>query len=37
MNGDLDDNNYHLLQNSLAPIDTPDGFKHDGGYAFVVK
>mgnify|MGYP001201251036 CR=1 FL=1 len=30
------DNNYHLLLESPNPIDTPEGFKKDSGYAFIV-
>jgi hypothetical protein len=37
MNGNSTDNNYNLLLNSPGPIATFESFKHDGGYAFVVK
>ena len=30
------DNNIHLLEGSPNPLDTPEGIKRDGGYAFVV-
>lgn len=37
MNDNMDDNNFHLLQDSPAPIGTLDAFQQSAGYAFFVK